>query len=505
MPDVDSADIPTTDLVSPGATPPSSLGNTMARGGIATVIANAAAQCVRVGAMILTARLLIPAEFGLFAMVSSAIGIASVLRDLGLSSATIQRPTITNRQLSTLFWINSGFGLLATLIVVAISPWLATGLGAPESAGLIASLAPTFLMGGLATQHRALLSRKLAFITQAHMSFWSMLASQSLILLLAWQGAGIWALVSGALTLEFITLIWSWRAESWRPTLAFSLDETRPLLVFGGYVSVFSILCYLASNLHQVLIGITSGHEAAGYFNRAYALMLVPISLILVPVGGVVSSALSRVQSNPSSFSYYYLNSVATVNLISAPMGCYALLFAPELVTLLLGPTWAESGVLFRLMAISLIVQPLMNSTSWVYRALGEARRLFWWGNVSWTLILIMYLPGLLWGARGVAVAHSLSLMLLLWPCLHFAFRGTLITTSNTLRICAPAACAAALAVLPAWGAHASLSGMRMLPALIFSSMVYAGCYIGLLLLLGEKSRLLNLWRHMHSWMKTSS
>lgn len=481
------------------------LGNAMARGGIATVLANGAAQIVRVGVMILTARLLLPAEFGLFAMVSSAIGIAGVLRDLGLSSATIQSPTITDRQLSTLFWINTGFGLLATLLIIAASPWIAAGLGAAHSVTVIACMAPTFLMGGLATQHRALLSRKMAFVTQAHMVFWSMLASQSLILLLAWHGAGIWALVAGALATECLVMVWCWRNERWRPSFVFSLTETRSMIVFGGYLSVFGILCYLASNIHQVLIGIISGHEAAGYFNRAYVLMLFPISLILIPVGGVITSALSRVQSNPQRFAHYYLNSVSAVNLISAPLGFYALLFAPELVRLLLGPSWAESGVLFRLMAISLVVQPLMNSTGWVYQALGEAKRLFWWGNVSWTLILIMYLPGLMWGARGVAAAHSLSLLLLLWPCLHFAFRGTPITAVSTLRTCAPAGCAAAIAIVPAWGVHASLSNMSMLPALALASLVYGGSYMGLLLLLGERPRLLNLWRHVHSWMTTSS
>lgn len=476
----------------------------MARGGIATVLANGAAQAIRVGVMILTARLLLPAEFGLFAMVSSTIGIAGVLRDLGLSSATIQSPVITDRQLSTLFWINAGFGLLATSLIAIASPWIAAGLGAPGSVAVIACMASTFLMGGLATQHRALLSRKMAFVTQAHMVFWSMLASQSLILLLAWRGAGVWALVAGALTTEFLVMIWCWRTEHWRPSFAFSLAETRPMIVLGGYLSVFGILCYLASNMHQVLIGVTSGHEAAGYFNRAYVLMLFPISLILVPVGGVISSALSRVRSNPQRFAHYYLNSVSAVNLVSAPLGFYALLFAPELVQLLLGPSWTESGVLFRLMAISLVVQPLMNSTSWVYQSLGRAKRLFWWGNVSWTLILIMYLPGLMWGARGVATAHSLSLMLLFWPCLHLAFRETPITVADTLRACAPAGGAAAIATAPAWGVHALLSNMSTLPALILASLVYASSYIGLLLFLGEKPRLQNLWRHALSWVKTS-
>ncbi|MGH8540019.1 MAG: lipopolysaccharide biosynthesis protein [Stenotrophobium sp.] len=477
------------------------MGGTAARGGAATLLANAAGQAIRLGATLVMARLLAPGEFGLFAMINSTIGIAGVLRDMGLSSATIQSPSLTERQLSTLFWINAGFGLFATLVIAVASPWVAEGLRAPGSTLLIVALAPTFMLGGLATQHRALLSRKLAFVSLARMTLWSVLASQCLALLLAACGAGIWALVFGALATECIVTVWCWRAESWRPIAVFSLTEARPMLVFGGYLSAFSILGYLAGNLHQLLIGIFSGTAAAGYFNRAYVLLLAPIAMILMPVGGVVTATLSRVQSDPPAFAHYYLRSMATVNLLSAPLGCYSLLFAPELVRLLLGPGWVESGVLLRLMAVSLIVQPLMFSTGWVYMALGEARRAFWWGNVGWSLILAMYLPGLYWGARGVATAHSLALLLLVWPCLHFAFRGTRITTRNTLHVCAPAAIAAAIAVLPAWGLRELLPNLPLLIALSAGSLVYAGSYIGLLFAVGEKSRLINLWGHLRSWM----
>jgi O-antigen/teichoic acid export membrane protein len=285
--------------------------------------------------------------------------------------------------------------------------------------------------------------------------------------------------------------------EPWRPKREFAFTEVRSFLVFGGYTSVFSILAYLGSNLHQLMIGIASGPEAAGYFNRAFILVLAPVSLILAPVGGVITAALSRVQSDPPAFLRYYLNSMAAVNLMSAPLGCYSLVFAPELVRLLLGTSWAESGILLRLMAISILVQPLMYSSGWVYQSRGEVRRMFWWGNVGWGVILAMYLVGLAWGARGVAAAHSVALMFLIWPCLHFAYRGTMITTQNTLRVCTPALMAAVIAAVPAWGIREMLPNHSALIILIAGSTVYAGSYIGLLFALGETPRLIQLWGHL--------
>ncbi|MGH8461578.1 MAG: lipopolysaccharide biosynthesis protein [Stenotrophobium sp.] len=477
------------------------IGGALVRGGAATMLANGAAQGIRFVATLLLARLLLPAEFGLFAMIYSAIGIAGVMRDMGLSMATIQSPTLTGRQVSTLFWINSGFGLLATLGIIAASPWIARGLGVPGSVLLIAGLAPVFLLTGLATQHRALMNRRMAFMSLARMTLWSALVAQCLALVLAWCGAGVWALIAGALATELVATIWCWCAESWRPSRMFSFAETRRLLIFGGYLAVFNLLGYLAGNVHQLLIGIVRGPVEAGYFNRAYVLILAPVSMLLVPVGGVITAALSRLQADPPEFARHYLGSISTLNLLSAPLGFFSLLFAAEIVRVLLGPGWAESGVLLQLMAISLMVQPLMFSTGWVYMATGQARRAFWWGNVGWSVILLMYLPGLIWGARGVAAAHSLALLLLFLPCLHFAFHGTIITTRDTLRICAPAGLAAGLALLPAWGVRELLMSASPLAILTSGLLTYSLSYVVLLIVVGEKLRIMNLVRHMRAWV----
>lgn len=476
------------------------IGQAVARGGLATLASNASAQVLRLGATLLMARLLAPKEFGLFAMINSALGIATVLRDMGLSEAAIQSASITNRQHSTLFWINAGLGLLMTATIVLASPWIARGLGVPDATFLIIALAPVFLLSGLGAQHKAMMSRKLAFSAQAKMTFGSVVASQSLALALATTGAGIWSLISGALVAEIIITLWYWRVETWRPLFVFALSEARPLLVFGGYISAFGILSYLAGNLHQLLIGIFNGPAAAGYFNRANVLLFVPISLILMPLGNVISAALARLQSDPIEFARYYLKITTTIILLTAPLGIFSLLFAPQIVRVLLGPGWEESGILLRLMAVSLMVQPLMFSTGWVYRSLGKVKNAFWWGNASWSFMLAMYALGLLWGARGVASAHSLSLLLLLWPCLHFAYRGTAIKTAGTLRACVPCLAAATLAALPTWGFSMMLASYSPLMLLIVTSVIYAAIYVGLLLIFGEGPRLFNLLQHVRAW-----
>ncbi len=76
------------------------------RGGFARMCAQAASLLLRVGSLMVLARLLGPKDFGLVGMVTAFTGVLELFRDFGLSSATVQRTTVTDEQLSTLFWIN---------------------------------------------------------------------------------------------------------------------------------------------------------------------------------------------------------------------------------------------------------------------------------------------------------------------------------------------------------------------------------------------------------------
>src|SRR3990172_7075720 len=76
--------------------------------GFVTVLAQGARSLLGLASIIVLARLLTPRDFGLVAMVTTVMGFLQVLKDAGLSTATVQRQSITHAQVSNLFWINFG-------------------------------------------------------------------------------------------------------------------------------------------------------------------------------------------------------------------------------------------------------------------------------------------------------------------------------------------------------------------------------------------------------------
>src|SRR5262249_32854527 len=140
------------------------------RGELVRLFAVGSGFLLRLGSLMVLARLLGPNDFGLVGMVTAFTGFLGVFRDFGLSSAAVQRTTITEEQMSTLFWINILFGLLLMAVAFAMAPAIAAFYRNPQLFWVTAVLASGFLFNAAGIQHSALLQRQMRFTALAMIS-----------------------------------------------------------------------------------------------------------------------------------------------------------------------------------------------------------------------------------------------------------------------------------------------------------------------------------------------
>src|SRR6476659_7725748 len=142
---------------SPDKAAPHDLKRKTARGALVATFGQSANFVLRTGSMIILARLLTPADFGLVGMATASTGFLALFQDAGLSMATIQRATITRAQTSTLFWINLAVGAMLAAICAGLAPFVATFYHEPRLFWITVVFGLCFILGGAAAQHRALL------------------------------------------------------------------------------------------------------------------------------------------------------------------------------------------------------------------------------------------------------------------------------------------------------------------------------------------------------------
>src|SRR3989442_828763 len=168
------------------------LGGRTARGGAVTVVSQGLKFLISMVATVILARLLTPQDYGLVGMVAVVVGFVSVFKDLGLSTATIQRAEINSAQISTLFWINLALSGGVMLATAAIAPVIAWFYHEPRLVLMTVVYGCGFLLGGLTVQHEALLRRQMRFAALAGAEVFSIIISAATAMLMASRGAGYW-------------------------------------------------------------------------------------------------------------------------------------------------------------------------------------------------------------------------------------------------------------------------------------------------------------------------
>jgi O-antigen/teichoic acid export membrane protein len=116
------------------------------RGGVARMAAQVANFVLRIGSLMVLARLLDPKDFGLVGMVTAFTGILNLFRDFGLSTATVQRAEVSEDQISTLFWINLLVGAILAVLSVALAPAVALSITSRGCYGSRSFWLPAFFL-----------------------------------------------------------------------------------------------------------------------------------------------------------------------------------------------------------------------------------------------------------------------------------------------------------------------------------------------------------------------
>ncbi len=404
--------------------------------GIAKLGGQAANFVLRLGFLIIMARLLSPPEFGLVAMVTVVTGFYGLFTSAGLSSATVQRVTVTDEQISTLFWINMLVGAGLCAMCLATAPALVAFYHEPRLTWVTAAMAAGFVVNAAGVQHIAMLQRDIRYVALTVIEVSAQSASIAVGILLALAGFGYWALVASTLTGPAVMTVLAWLSTRWIPGRPRRDAELLSMLRFGGAVTLQSVLSHVAQNIDKVLLGRFRGPDALGTYGRAYQLVSMPLTNLSSAIGWVAFSALSRLQDDPRRFRSYFLKGYSIVVSLVVPVVVFATVFAYDTVRVVLGPQWTDVSPLFRLLAPAALVLALIEGpTYWLLHALGMAGRALRVTGVFTAIILIACLMGVPNGAAGIATCYSVALSLWLVPHLAWCVHGTPVGLGDVLKV----------------------------------------------------------------------
>jgi len=425
------------------------LGGRTARGGAVAVIAQALKFLITIAATSILARLLTPQDYGLIGMVAFVTAFVSLYKDLGLAAATIQRPEISFDQISTLFWINVSLSVAVCIFTVAIAPLVSWFYGEPRLTSITVITAVGFIISGMAVQHEALLRRQMRYFALASIGCISLVVGYMVAILMAWNGFHYWALVGSQLALVFTGTVITWTVCRWRPGMPKKDTGVRSMLRFGGNFTGFSTINFFSRNLDNLLIGRVWGAQQLGIYSRAYQLMMLPIDQINEPISSVAIPSLSRLTDSDIAYRRAYLRMLEKVALLTMPAVALMIVTSDWIVAIVLGPQWRQVGILLIILGIAGLIQPISNTTGWLFITQGRTKEMFRLSMVSGPITIASIIAGLPWGAVGVAASYVTGQLITINILYWYVGRRGPVRTMDFYRTIAPFA-AASLSALAA-------------------------------------------------------
>lgn len=417
----------------------SDVGRRARQGALWSVLQIMGRHALSLGSTAVLARLISPDDYGLVGMVTTLTALLLVFSDMGLSWATIQRRQLSEAQISNLFWLNTVAGFVLWLSCIILAPLVATFYGRAELREVTIVLGASFVLGGVAVQPFALLTRSMKFRRIAEIEIASLAVSAVTGIYCAFNGFGYWALVVQALVgqgMRLLLVIFSAKFPLQRPRWGVG---TLDLVGFGGLLALNGLLIYFARNLDNVLIGKYWGTAQLGYYNRAYFLMLLPSMLATGVLTNLMVPSLSAFQNDIARFGSAYRRAVRLVAFVGCPIAVGLALTAPEAVRLVYGEKWAPVVPMLLWLSIAGITQPIYNTTGWLFTAAGKGRLYFAVTVVNCAVLALTFFAAVQLGAVAVAMGYGLVMgLLLLWPALYLAHRAASLNLLDTVKSLAP-------------------------------------------------------------------
>jgi len=315
----------------------------------------------QLAAQIALARMLGPESFGLFALAAVIVGIGNLLADMGFGAALTQKEHLTHEDIRLAFTWQVIVGLIVTGILIGTADLTGRLLGDDRVIDVVRAMSFLCLLQAISSVSHGLLKRELDFKTIQIAQIVSYIVGFLLVgVLLAYSGAGVWALAAAWLTQSAVAflLLYAKTRHAIKP-LASGLGR-RHIARFGGSVLMTNLANWSIENLDNFLIGRLFGAQSLGLYSVAYNLVRAPTNHLVSTLQPILFSASARARNHGHGLRLGYAALLAGVCLVATPIFWGVAVVSDTVVRALYGSAWSQASGLLLPLALAMPVHAVM-------------------------------------------------------------------------------------------------------------------------------------------------
>ncbi|MDR1526529.1 MAG: lipopolysaccharide biosynthesis protein [Dysgonamonadaceae bacterium] len=373
-------------------------------------------------------RILLPGEFGIIAVAMVFIAFFSILSDVGIGTAIIQKKELTETDLSHIFSLTLYLAGISAIVFFFASAPIASYYGEPALAVICKILSVHLFFAVANIVPNGLLLKHKAFKFIALRTLIVQLAGGTLAVGAALRGFGIYALLVAPVFSSVTIFIINYSKFRLPFSPVVRRSAVRKIFSYSVFQFLFNVIHFFSRNLDNLLIGKYLGLSPLGYYEKSYRLMLLPMSNISYILVSVIHPVFSDYQNNIRYVATQYLKVVKLLAMVGFPLSAFLFFTAQEWILLLFGDQWMPSVPVFRCLCLSVGFQMVVSSAGAIFQTANATKYLFIDGLLSTLFTVLCLFTGLfvIRELNATALLISLSFMLNFFKSFFILFRFVL-------------------------------------------------------------------------------
>lgn len=331
------------------------------------------AQGVKLLVEIILARILLPDDYGLIALVTVFITILNVFVDSGLANALIQKKDADDLDFSSVFWFNIGWCLILYSLLFALSPLFARFYNRTELTPVLRVLGLQVVISGVKNVQQAYVSRTMQFKKFFFATLGGTIGAAVIGIWMAYHGYGVWALVAQHLFNTLVDTIILWITVKWRPKFMFSFERFKGLFSFGWKLLASALIDTTYKEIRQLVIGKIYSSSDLAFYNRGKQFPHLFVTNVNSAIDSVLLPTMSKEQDNRSRVKAMTRRAIQTSTFIMAPLMMGLAFVGEPFVHLILTEKWMPCIPYMRIFCITYMFYPIHTANLNAIKAMGRS------------------------------------------------------------------------------------------------------------------------------------
>lgn len=370
---------------------------------------------------IILARLLLPSEFGIIAIIAVFIELSNVIIDGGLNTALIQKKDADNLDFSTILYVSMALAAVIYLFLFLMAPLIARFYDNELLVPVFRVLSVNLFFNSFNAIQRAYIAKHMLFHRLFYCNLVAITISGATGIGLAYAHFSVWALVFQQISYQAVLTVTMWFTVKWRPLYSASYQRFKGLFNYGWKIFATNFIISIYENVRSLIIGKLYQPATLAYFDRGKQLPSLVITNISISLQTILLPAIADIQDERERVKLMMKRSIEIVNAVTMPLLVGLIVSAKPLVVLLLTERWLPAVPFIQIFCIAFMMIPIQSSNMSAIKAMGYSDITFkieLLKKLIETIILIgSFLINVYAVAWGIVLYNFICIVINLYPC----------------------------------------------------------------------------------------